>query len=652
MIMRKILRNIFASALALSAAVACVDDRNNFMVDDSFGFNNAIDENLNVQPVYTGSYELALIKSGKGLEDATLFVEGNNAALVVYNKENNKKYTALPEDLYSFSSNSIEFKADEIVKNVTVTWDVNKVIEYMDNVAAEEYAIPVGLKSYDLEVNEGRDLIVLNLKKTEVTHEQSLLSWTLVYGEEAEAVKESKNISVLLDRAPGMDITVDFSADASAVAAYNQANGVNYTLAPEGLIKFEKSLSVTNGELIKQLAVNLDASVIISADGTMPAFDGYVVPVRISGTSVEGIVYDNALTYVVIEGKEPTPPQIFERLWGLYTTSASNPWYAPLGYASGNDRNIAMDDEYVYVASSSANAVLKAISIADPTVIKDVNTTGVAEGTHLISCVRVIKNTDANINGGKDILIATNLALSTTIFLYAWTNGIDAAPERIGLINTWRRIGDKFTVAGTWQQGELRFVDYNASQNATVRFGIANGIPTGGTSDGGATYWPDGKFDLSTGTATDRIGECTMYPGSTDYALMNSNGAGVFTSGGVLSEWSNDPGLALTYGYNFFTLGEKNYIAYFKLDPETHNKGAVVVLNDPTGTPAGFKAALEAQDIAFTAPIQDAMNEKVESPITASPYVGDCAVRNINGTVYMAVLQNGGGLSVFKETQL
>ena len=650
--MRKILRNIFISALALSAAAACVDDRNNFMVDDSFGFNTAIDENLNEQPVYTGSYELALIKSGKGFEDATVFIEGNNAALAVYNKENNKNYAAIPAELYSFSSNSVEFKADEVVKKVTVTWDVKKVAEYMDQGAADEYVIPVGLKSYDLEVNDGRDLVILNLKKTNVTHEQKLLSWTLVYGENAAAVKESKNISVLLDKAPGMDLTLDFTADTDAIAAYNQANGTNYTLAPEGLISFEKSLTLANGELIKQLAVNLDASVLIGEDGTMPEFEGYVVPVRVSGTSVEGIVYENALTYVVVEGKTPTPPQLFERFWGLYTTSATAPWYAPLGYASGNDRNIAMDDEYIYVSSSSANAALKAISIADPTVIKDVNTEGVAEGTHLISCVRVIKNTDANINGGKDILIATNLGLSTTIFLYAWTNGIDAAPERIGLINTWRRIGDKFTVEGTWQQGELRFVDYNASQQAVVRFGIANGVPTGGTSDGGATYWPDGKFDINTGTTTDRIGECTMYPGSTQYALMNSNGAGVFAVDGALSEWSNDPGLALTYGYNFFSIGEKKYIAYFKLDGETHNKGAVVVLNDPTGTPEGFKAALEAQDVEFTAPIQDPMNEKVESPITASPYVGDCVVRNINGTVYMAVLQNGGGLSLFKETKL
>ena len=90
--MRKIFRNIFISALALSAAVSCVDDRNNFMVDDSFGFNNAIDENVTELAIYGGTYELAVIKSGKGFSDATVFVGGSNAALIEYNEEKGTNY--------------------------------------------------------------------------------------------------------------------------------------------------------------------------------------------------------------------------------------------------------------------------------------------------------------------------------------------------------------------------------------------------------------------------------------------------------------------------------------------------------------------------------------------------------------------------------
>ena len=645
--MRKIFRNIFVSAMTLASVVACVDDRNNYMVDDSFGFNNAIDENVTELAIYGGSYELAVIKSGKGFTDATVFVEGSNADLLAYNKEHGTDYIPVSKDFYSFDVNSLEYDAKEVSKTVTVSWDVAKISAEMANEPLNEYVIPVALKSDDLEVNDGRHLVILNLKKSTVTNEQSLLSWSLVYGEDAVATKESKNISVCLDKSPGMDITLNFETDEDAVAAYNEANGVNYALAPEGLIEFGSSLTIANGELIKQLAVNLNSAVLID-NGTMQEFDGYVVPVRVSGVSVDGIVYEDALTYVVIKGMAPVPPQLFERLWGLYTTSSASPWYQPLGYASGNDRNIAMDDEYVYVSSSCGNAVLKAISISDPSVIKDVNVEGVAEGTHLISCVRIIKNTDSNINGGKDILIATNLGLNAALYLYAWTKGIDQKPERIPLVNTWRRLGDKFTVAGTWQNGEIRLVDYNASQQATVRFILSNGVPTGGVEEATGKYWPDGKFDFPTGTSVDRIAECSTYPGSTEFVMMNSNIAGTFVANAAISEWNNDPQLAMTFGYNFFSKNGKNYIAYFKLDPETHAKGSVVVLNDPTGLAADFQSTLEAQDIAYTAPIQDAMDASVVSPIVASPYIGDCTVREINGDIYMAVLQNGGGLSVFK----
>ena len=75
-------------------------------------------------------------------------------------------------------------------------------------------------------------------------------------------------------------------------------------------------------------------------------------------------------------------------------------------------RNITMDDEYIYVPQSAGgDPVLKAISIADPAQVKNVNVAGIAGGTHTLSCVRMIPNTDPAVNGGKDILSACSLSL-------------------------------------------------------------------------------------------------------------------------------------------------------------------------------------------------------------------------------------------------
>ena len=39
-------------------------------------------------------------------------------------------------------------------------------------------------------------------------------------------------------------------------------------------------------------------------------WDGYVVPLKISGMSVDGVKVTNDLTYIVVKGLEPIPPQL------------------------------------------------------------------------------------------------------------------------------------------------------------------------------------------------------------------------------------------------------------------------------------------------------------------------------------------------------
>lgn len=642
--MRKIFKHILTAALALSA-VACTDDRNNFMVDDSFGFNNALNENVEELAIYTGSYELAVIKSGKGFTDATVFIEGSNADLLAYNEANGTEYFPLPKDLYSFSVNSLEYSAEEVTKNLTVSWDVAKAAEYMALEPMNDYVIPVSLNSEDLEVNDGRHLVILNLKKTNVKHEQKLLSWTLTYGDEAEPLKESKNISILMDRAPGMDLTLEFAADEALVAAYNEANGVNYALAPEGLISFDKSLSVANGELIKQFPVTIDSKAIM-AEGSMPAFEGYVAPVRVQKTSVDGIEFSEALTYVVVKGMAPVPPQLFERVWGLYTTSSASVWDANLGLT--DCRNITMDDNYIYLPQNAAGTpVLKAVSIADPSVVKDVNVTGIGRTgeTHVLSCVRMLPTA----NG--DVLMACNLTGGEDDFtFYIWHNGIDNAPAAYVVSPSGRRLGDKFIITGTWETGEVYCKDYNTSN--VVRYALGNGDV--GMWRGPVASYASGRYDYSA-VATDSncIGSAYVYPGTEGAGtgeissfLITSTSNGYFLSN--TGAWTGvDLGMKMTHGYSFFADGNNKYIAYISVDGDTLG-GSVNVITDSIGTPAGFGTVLQQNNIVFTAPLQDAMDSAVDSPVAASHSTGDCVVREINGEVYMAAMIQHVGLSLFK----
>ena len=671
--MRMNFKNILVAMSVLSVAISCVDDRDNGMVEDSFGFNNAVGENVVTIPIYGESYELAVIKSGKGSKAGVVNIYSSNSELMAYNEQHDTKYFPIANDgdTFSFSEENLSFSAEEVTKTVTINWSAAKVAAYMNKQVDQDnkYCIPVSLKSSDLEVNEGRNLFILNLVKSTITTEQRLFSKNVVF-DAPSPVSETFYITANMDKAiSGIDVTLNYEIDNELVAKYNQENGTEYLPAPEGLINLSQAPVIKAGEKLVQFPIEYNTAVLFGQDGTVTPFTGYVAPVRIKSTSVEGIVLGDVVTFFVVKGLEPVPPQLLKRVWGLYSVSSTIPWYGNLferPSSGAPDRNMAMDDKYVYVSQShQEKAVIKAFDINNPSNVVNVNTTGVSGGTHVISCVRVIPRND-----GTGVLVATNLGSSVTLKLYAWTNGITNAPEVIQMENTWRRLGDKFTFRGTWEDGELWFMDWTEKRSTVVRFPIANGkITTWENTVGNGLWSPLGRWAIPFDQGTGMIGAMYAYPDA-PLTEIEGNGKSVpsaivtTTSGGwfwnitdsfvnmkidcEIDPWTTDPQLALTFGYSFFTIRGKKYIAYTKLEQELGNKAELVVLNDPVGTHEGFKAALEAQDIAFSAPLQ-AEDASMVSPIIAENSVGDCCSFVINGKVHVAALLQGGGLSLFVE---
>ena len=629
------------------------------MVDDSFGFNNAANENVKrVVAICDGSYDLAVIKSGKGLSAATVFVDGSNAALLKYNEEHGTNYIGLPKDCYSLNTNSISYSASEVSKTVTVSWNLEKIMNEMAYEPLNDYVIPIAIKSDDLEVNEGRNLVLISLKSPKVVMGSSLVNWSVVYGENAVAIQETKNVNVVLDMASSKDLEVTFEVAEELLESYNITNGVMYEAAPEGLISFSNTVTIKRGELQAQLPVTVNTSVLIDENGAIPEYSGYVVPVRVKAVSEDGVEYMNAITYVVV-----SYPRFFERLWGIYATSATSPWQATFGLS--DCRNITMDDQFIYIPQSAGgDPVLRAVSITDPTQMKNVNVEGISSGTHTLSCVRMIPNTDSEINGGKDILVASNLTLGSEAHAnyYVWLNGIDNAPTKYMVDDSGRRMGDKFTVVGSWKNGELYIKDYNTGnivRNAMIVDG--DGFARIGewpAANNGLSY-ARGRFDYSESVsdAAGCIGAAYVYPGvainegvpaTTEFLVTSTSSAHLVNN--TSGAWASvlDLNNSMTHGYNFFsdaTTGKK-FIAY--VDIETNQaQGNVKVIHDFNGTAAGFAEVLQEQKVVFEAPIQDAMNKAALSPCPATHSTGDCVVRNVGGVTYMAVMIQNVGLSVF-----
>lgn len=349
-----------------------------------------------------------------------------------------------------------------------------------------------------------------------------------------------------------------------------------------------------------------------------------------------------------------------KRVWGMY--SATEPWYnfgVDPSAATNLDRAMTMDNKYVYAAKSTAWApVITGWEIANPDNTFSVNVEGIGAAGSNNNTFSAGNSLNVIKNGEDYILLAANLK-SANLEVWAWINGTSAAPTKIidfsadnkpltdgAATNDWRRYGDRFTVVGDWQNGELWF---HAFDNAkTIVFTIENGVVTNQPSD---------PIDHML-EATGGLKEIVIYPGVENEVLVTTNGIAKFykdsgsanANGWELWNATDDYSsvYGLTYSYNFFEMNGQKYIAYVKVEEANGNKARLVVIEDGDGTLAGFKTALTNQKIAWEFPLQHESDFSVEAFQATGNSLGNCKVMEIDGVTYIGAHAQGLGCSLFR----
>ena len=422
-------------------------------------------------------------------------------------------------------------------------------------------------------------------------------------------------------------VTAEYAAETFEVTS--SKSNAWFGVVPQTFVRgstLTVTVNVDGADIIKALTIPKD--VVLGA--------GNILPIKVTFT----------------DGDFPTELEkvlTLERVWGFYK-EGTTPWYAPSNITAvsiahpdgyGMARGLAMDDEFIYLPKASGYANVAAVSIADKTVQKALNKSGVAGGsTFATSFVRMIKNTDASVNGGKDVLLLCNLTSTDSdanqLKLYAYKDGVDAAPTKIAAfcwdsandVNDWRRYGDRFFVEGDWSNAKVYFPSFN--ENKTVVLSIANGARTAVTQiAAGAANSPSGIKDL------------TVYPGDNKLFLTNNSIANlVAPTGGKSNGWdeyslsASSSEAVGTWGYNFFEFNGKKYIAYARIIGET--KAQIEIVEDK----GDLLTSLSAKEGLMVSPIHDATDLDKE---VATGNAADCCVRVIGDEVYIAALTRDGG---------
>ncbi len=665
------MKKIFLPVLALVLAAACVpDERNQFIPADSFGVTAK--SLVTEASVHTGSYTVGIAKNGKGQQPGTVFINQDQDAylplLEAFNKEKGTHYEAVLGSLIDVEKPELSFGKEDVVKNLSLTWDPELMAAFMGN--KENYVIPILIDSKDLGTSNGRQFMLVHLNRSSVGVNQLSQART-IERKKVEASEENPNPElkedILLDVTvtnpiKGVGMTFPLVLDPTLTEKFNKTQEIAYETAPEGLVTLPSDkVSIAEGTLGATFSVRINKDLLLE-NGKLKDFPPYVAAVRLDNDGLsatlggkpfklQGLSYGNMVTYITIAPAEKGI-SVVVREWGLYSEGAA--WYSELdGFAGGADRTVAMDKDYVYVSHSAAAGGIYALSRTSGAFVKKLNIGTAADKgcTFPVSCVRTIKNTD-----GDDILTFCTLKGDSGqhLFVYAYVNGTDAAPVQLldfaldnkGGVEDWRRYGDRYTVTGTWQDGQLWFQTWSDGGTAkTIGFILKNGAITN----------PADPVDYYIAGPKAGIKDVVWYPGW-DNVLITENGKGTFYKAGSAgpngwTKWDEVeslPELSLTYGYNFFEFHEERFIAYVQLEGENAVRGQLVIIDDTSLTPADFPAQLKAQANARRFPLQHEEDFEAKSSVTAASSVADCTVWEIGGNTYIATLMQGCGLSVFQ----
>lgn len=313
------------------------------------------------------------------------------------------------------------------------------------------------------------------------------------------------------------------------------------------------------------------------------------------------------------------------------------------------DRNIAMDDNYIYIARGNKNMTAepgiypaygvmaikisdKSVKLLDRTSMYTTGETGLgAHGT-----------TDVNVIGGK--IVACNLAnaANNVLKVFVW-NDVNSAPTLLFSYNVGAspnpRLGDKFTFEGDLTNGKLRFFDYNAN-NRYYEFAIANGVVN--TTPTIVTI--PGILTPSTGTTVGGV-----YKFSTTEYLFSGTGkqATVFNPVTLVTTYTTDGAVfpLSEVGDAFFTFNDKTYLAYlYGTDSFKRWVLRIRPLDYSTLAESLQKISNKATDINLTGPAATDVSTVANGNGTGKIYV----YKTTGGITYIVAVASNHGISLLK----
>ena len=294
---KNIIISLAASALVM---VSCHDYRNDYLVDlgEKVYLSTESSPIRNVSP-FEEDCSFGIIKSGKGLESALVEVAVSPTALVKYNRENGTRYVNLPESMYTFkdAGTPIKIGKDEARVEVPISWDADILSCYL-LLEKEDYVIPLQIVNSNLDVAEGREMLLLHPVVPKVGL-RTRLSREIVYSDTLSGKAVMMERVLLSNPIPNRELTVNLVE--TTTEGYTSTVGS----LPDGAFELlSETVTIDKGKTYAEFAFRVDYDKFLDG-AAMVTKDPCVAAVKISGTSIDYLPIGQEIMYFPFKYKAP-----------------------------------------------------------------------------------------------------------------------------------------------------------------------------------------------------------------------------------------------------------------------------------------------------------------------------------------------------------
>ncbi|MDO5571983.1 MAG: DUF1735 domain-containing protein [Bacteroidales bacterium] len=323
--MKNIFKAIIISVLSI-CTYSCSDYLDNDILDDQIYLAKSGLTNVDVFNWGVYSYNLPVIKSGKGSNSAIVVLSVDESILKEYNKKNGTSYKILPKNCYSLDDSELAWDKKDYRKFFSIDFNSDAINSLnLNNIDQTKYVLPckIDVKNSSVALADSAKSNILICPS--VTEPYIGFDVPLIYstGADFSITTDNDDIQLIFPKVgvnyPNeIGISYQVLVDESVLNKYNQDHNTNLKMIPNNAYEIDQSSCFLRKDFISEYLKITLKEAAFKVDENNFKFGRYAIPLKLKSVSKYKINPDAETTIYPVNILAPT---IAKTGWVIDTVS-------------------------------------------------------------------------------------------------------------------------------------------------------------------------------------------------------------------------------------------------------------------------------------------------------------------------------------------